>query len=70
MYREIKSLGVAFWFIEQFDLFNHKVLKYGVSIFGLNAKTKNLQLIAVSLLLFLYSFNSSFTFFESSSIVK
>ena len=41
-----------------------------VSIFGLNAKTKNLQLIAVSLLLFLYLFNSAFTFLESSSIVK
>ena len=41
-----------------------------VSIFGLNAKTKNLQLIAVSLLLFLYLFNSSYTFLESSSLTK
>ena len=41
-----------------------------VSIFGLNAKTKNLQLIAVSLLLFLYLFNSTFTFLESSSLTK
>ncbi len=41
-----------------------------VSIFGLNAKTKNLQLIAVSLLLFLYLFNSAFTFLESSSLTK
>ena len=41
-----------------------------ISIFGLNAKTKNLQLIAVSLLLFLYLFNSSFTFLESSSLTK
>ena len=41
-----------------------------VSIFGLNAKTKNLQLIAVSLLLFLYLFNSVFTFLESSSLTK
>ena len=41
-----------------------------ISIFGLYSKTKNLQLIAVSLLLFSYSFNSSFTLLESSSIVK
>ena len=41
-----------------------------VSIFGLNAKTKNLQLIAVSLLLFMYLFNSAFTFLESSSLTK
>ena len=41
-----------------------------VSIFGLKAKTKNLQLIAVSLLLFLYLFNSAFTFLESSSLTK
>ena len=41
-----------------------------VSIFGLNAKTKNLQLIAVSLLLFMYLFNSVFTFLESSSLTK
>ena len=39
-----------------------------ISIFGLYSKTKNLQLIAVSLLLFLYSFNSSFPFLESSSL--
>ena len=41
-----------------------------VSIFGLNAKTKNLQLIAVSIQLFLYLFNTFFVFLESSSIVK
>ena len=41
-----------------------------ISIFGFYSKTKNLQLIAVSLLLFLYSFNSSVTLLESSSIVK
>ena len=41
-----------------------------ISIFGLYSKTKNLQLIAVSLLLFSYSFNSSFTLLESSAIVK
>ena len=41
-----------------------------VSIFGLNAKTKNLQLIAVSIQLFLYLFNTFFIFLESSSIVK
>ena len=41
-----------------------------ISIFGLYSKTKNLQLIAVFLLLFSYSFNSSFTLLESSSIVK
>ena len=41
-----------------------------ISIFGLYAKTKNLQLIAVSLLLFLYLFNSAFTFLESSSLTK
>ena len=41
-----------------------------VSIFGLNAKTKNLQLIAVSLLLFMYLFSSAFTFFESASRSK
>ena len=41
-----------------------------ISIFGLYSKTKNLQLIVVSLLLFSYSFNSSFTLLESSSIVK
>ena len=38
-----------------------------ISIF---AKTKNLQFIVVSLLLFLYSFNGSVTLLESSSIVK
>ena len=37
-----------------------------VSIFGLNAKTKNLQLIAVSIQLFLYLFNTFFVFLESS----
>ena len=41
-----------------------------VSIFGLNAKTKNLQLIAVSIQLLLYLFNTFFIFLESSSIVK
>ena len=41
-----------------------------ISIFGLYAKTKNLQFIAVSLLLFLYSFNGSVTLLESSSIVR
>ena len=41
-----------------------------ISIFGLNAKTKNLQLIAVSIQLFLYLFNTFFIFLESSSIVK
>ena len=41
-----------------------------VSIFGLNTKTKNLQLIAVSIQLFLYLFNTFFIFLESSSIVK
>ena len=41
-----------------------------ISIFGLYAKTKNLQLIAVSLLLFMYLFNSAFTFLESSSLTK
>ena len=41
-----------------------------ISIFGLYSKTKNLQLIAVSLLLFLYLFNSAFTFLESSSLTK
>ena len=37
-----------------------------ISIFGLYAKTKNLQLIAVSIQLFLYLFNSFFVFLESS----
>ena len=41
-----------------------------ISIFGLYAKTKNLQLIAVSIQLFLYLFNTFFVFLESSSIVK
>ena len=41
-----------------------------VSIFGLDAKTKNLQLIAVSIQLFLYLFNTFFIYLESSSIVK
>ena len=41
-----------------------------ISIFGLYSKTKNLQLIAVSLLLFMYLFNSVFTFLESSSLTK
>ena len=41
-----------------------------ISIFGLYAKTKNLQLIAVSIQLFLYLFNSAFTFLESSSLTK
>ena len=40
-----------------------------ISIFGLYAKTKNLQLIAVSIQLFLYLFNTFFVFLESSSIV-
>ena len=41
-----------------------------ISIFGLYAKTKNLQLIAVSIQLFLYLFNTFFVFLESSSIAK
>ena len=41
-----------------------------ISIFGFYSKTKNLQLFAVSLLLFLYLFNSAFTFLESSSLTK
>ena len=41
-----------------------------ISIFGLYAKTKTFQLIAVSIQLFLYLFNTFFIFLESSSIVK
>ena len=37
-----------------------------ISIFGLYFKTKNLQLIAVSIQLFLYLFNTFFVFLEST----
>ena len=54
MYREIKSLGVTFWFIEQFDLFNNKVLKYQVSIFGLNIGLKVIiEFLSILFILFI-----------------
>jgi len=40
MYREIKSLGVSLWFVNQFDLFNQKILKLQVYVFGLNIGLK------------------------------